>query len=132
MQFKLTHVRLLVSNFAECYRFFGRTLELPLINGEENGAYAEFGAGGSVVAIFDRAIMARVVGASGKPVDAAAQDRVALCVHVEDVDAAVAQLKAKGVPFVTEPMDRPDWLIRTAHLRAPDGTLVELNSPLKR
>lgn len=132
MQFRLTHVRLLVTDFAECYRFFGQTLELPLINGEASGPYAEFGAGESVLAVFDRGAMARVVGASSQPAEAIAQDRVALCIRVDDVDAAVTQLKSKGVKFVTEATDRPDWLIRTAHLRAPDGTLVELNSPLKR
>jgi lactoylglutathione lyase len=132
LRLTLTHIRLLVSNFAECYRFYKNTLELPLINGEEHGVYAEFKAGGVVLALFDRASMAGVVGASAKPADNSAQDRTALCLNVDDVDATAAWLKSRGVTLTTEPVDRPDWLIRTAHFRAPDGALLELNSPLKR
>jgi catechol 2,3-dioxygenase-like lactoylglutathione lyase family enzyme len=28
-------------------------------------------------------------------------------------------------------MDRPEWGIRTAHFRDPDGNLIEINQPLK-
>jgi hypothetical protein len=41
-------------------------------------------------------------------------------------------LKARGAQFVADLTDRPDWGIRTAHLRDPDGNLIELNSPLPR
>lgn len=132
MKLTLTHVRLLVSDFAECYRFYKQTLELPLMNGAESDVYAEFRAGSVVLGLFDRALMAGVVGAAGGPAEASAQDRVALCFNVDDVDATASWLKSRGVPLTTEPADRPDWGIRTAHLRAPDGTLLELNSPLKR
>jgi len=51
--------------------------------------------------------------------------------EVPNVDRASQELKTKGVVFETEPMDRPEWGIRTAHFRDPDGNLIEINQPLK-
>src|SRR5579862_2883867 len=39
---------------------------------------------------------------------------------VEDVDVEYARLKAQGVEFIREPVDR-EWGLRTAHFRDPDG-----------
>ncbi|HLJ67270.1 MAG TPA: VOC family protein [Chloroflexota bacterium] len=44
---------------------------------------------------------------------------------VEDVDAVYADLVAKGVEFVREPVDRA-WGMRTAHFRDPDGNIWEI------
>jgi hypothetical protein len=49
---------------------------------------------------------------------------------VEDLDATVKKLRERGAQFVTEPKDQPNWGIRTAHLRDPDGNLIEINSPM--
>ena len=49
---------------------------------------------------------------------------------VENVDAICQQLQAKGIQLTVGPTDRPDWGIRTAHLRDPDGNLIEINQPL--
>lgn len=44
---------------------------------------------------------------------------------VTDLDAAAAELKAKGVTFVTEPMTaRPG--VRLAFIRGPENVLIEL------
>ena len=43
----------------------------------------------------------------------------------EALDAKVAQLKARGVVFETEPTDQP-WLWREASLRDPDGYEIRL------
>ena len=32
----------------------------------------------------------------------------------------------KGVEFAVGPTDRPDWYLRTAHFRDPEGNLIEL------
>jgi catechol 2,3-dioxygenase-like lactoylglutathione lyase family enzyme len=39
-------------------------------------------------------------------------------------------LRADGVD-VGEPFDRRDWVIRGAHLRDPDGNLIELSNYLE-
>ena len=60
------------------------------------------------------------------------QDTVVVILQVANVDNAYKELKEKGVEFITTPEDRKEWVIRTAHLRDPDGNLIELNEPLKK
>jgi lactoylglutathione lyase len=55
---------------------------------------------------------------------------VALIMAVEDVDVIYQQLQARGVAFITEPIDHTNWGLRTAHFRDPDGNLIEINSSL--
>jgi predicted enzyme related to lactoylglutathione lyase len=57
---------------------------------------------------------------------------VALIVGVDDLDAAVAQIQERGGDVFSGPADRPDWGIRVAFLRDPDGTLIEVNAPMPR
>ncbi|MBI4495264.1 MAG: VOC family protein [Chloroflexi bacterium] len=129
---RLTHVRLLVSDFDACFRFYRDVLSFEVAWSEEGVAYADFKAGdGSLVALFQRQLMAQAVGVADLPLDAPCQDRVALIFAVDDLDATVDQLRGRGVSFATEPQDRPDWAIRTAHFRDPDGNLLELYSPLR-
>ncbi len=123
---RLTHVRLLVTNYRACFRFYRDVMGFDVAWGDEDGRYADFQAGDAMVALYDRRLMAEAVGTAGRPADADVQDRAALIFAVEDVDAAWEQLKTRGVDFVTEPQDRPDWGIRTAHFRDPDGNLIEI------
>lgn len=45
--------------------------------------------------------------------------------HVDDVDAAVEELRGKGVEILLEPMDvRPD--VRIAFIKGPDDVRIEL------
>jgi lactoylglutathione lyase len=127
---RLTHVRLLVRDFAACFRFYRDVLGFEVLWGEEDGRYADFRTGDAIVALFVRPLMAEAVGAAGRPVEADAQDRVLLNLVVDDVDATCQELKGRGVEFVTEPQDRPDWGIRTAHFRDPDGNLLEIHRDL--
>ena len=52
-------------------------------------------------------------------------DGAVVVLSVESVDDVVARLRAQGTE-VGDPFDRPDWGIRVAHVRDPDGNLVEL------
>ena len=128
---RLYSVRLLVDRFDACFRFYRDVIGLEPVWGEEGGRYADFKAGdGTFIALFRRELMADAVGTRDLPNDAPAQDRAALTLQVEDLDAAVPALRDKGAVFVTEPKDYPAWTIRAAHLRDPDGTLIELFAPL--
>lgn len=55
---------------------------------------------------------------------------VMLVCRVADVDAGAGLCQAHGATVVTPPADRPEWgaNLRTAHLRDPQGTLIELQS----
>jgi catechol 2,3-dioxygenase-like lactoylglutathione lyase family enzyme len=130
---KFDHPRLLVANFPECFRFYRDLMELKVTWGDENDSYGSFTdreGKESVLALFNRQAMAEVVGTNDLPLDASAQDRVALIFTVDDVDSTVEQLKSQSVSIVLEPRDYPDWGIRSAYLRDPDGHLIEISGEL--
>jgi|ERR1700674_908809 len=60
-----------------------------------------------------------------------AGSRFQLTIFVNDVDAACAELKARGVELQNGPMDRP-WGIRTVSFTDPGGHLWEFAQPLPR
>ena len=117
---RLTHVRLLVDDYGESFRFWRDVAGLGPTFGNESSGYSDFAAGGVDVAIFDRNEQAEVVGA-------ARESATLLVFRVADVDAAVAELRARGAAVLGEPLDRPDWGIRVADLRDPAGNLLEVN-----
>lgn len=124
--------RLLVTRFADCLRFYRDQLgfQPTKVVGDH---YANFDvAGEAAFVLMDRGFMARTIGTEALPAQATAQDRTMLVLRVDDVDATLARLRA-GDPELTvlvEPTDRPEWgpTLRSAHLRDPDGNLVELQS----
>jgi len=131
MNIQSTHPRLLVSDFRACFLFYRDVLELPVTWGEENGDYASYRVGDAELALFQRQLMAAAVGTAAKPAQAECQDRVTLIFHVDNVDEVYWRLKDKGVTFINPPMDRPDWGIRAAHFRDPDGNLLEIYTDLQ-
>ena len=130
MEFKLTQVRLLVTEYEACFFFYRDTLGFSVGYGSENEDYASFKTRDAVVAINKRPMMAEVVGTMDLPAEAESQDRVLLHFQVDSVDQTVEQLRAKGVVIVQEATDRPTWGSRTAHFRDPDGTLIEISQGL--
>ncbi|MFC0602721.1 VOC family protein [Streptomyces palmae] len=128
--------RLLVTRFTECFHFYAAVLPpltgARLAKGAPSGPYANWDLESqAVLSLFDRAAMAEAVGTAALPArSAAAQDALALVLRVADVDGALATCLAHGGAPVTEAADRPDWGpgLRTAHLRDPDGNLIELQS----
>ena len=60
-----------------------------------------------------------------------AGSRFQLTIPVDDVDAACAELKARGVELLNGPMDRA-WGIRTACFTDPGGHIWEFAQPLPR
>lgn len=132
---RVDHVRLLVVNFTECFRFYRDIIGLSVKWGNEDDSYASFSAPGEEVpniALFRRQFMADALGTGELPSDAAMQDRSMLIIGVGDVDETVERFQALGVQFVLGPRDFPDWGMRSAYLRDPDGNLIELTSELPR
>ncbi len=126
---RLNNTRLLVtdSNFEACVHFYRNIMGFELPPDDHCYPYVSFKVGGeTMVAMFDRKLMAQAIGTDHLPVAEVDQDRVALIFEVDSVDEAFKELSAKGVEFVTEPQNRDAWMIRTAHLRDPDGNLIEL------
>jgi catechol 2,3-dioxygenase-like lactoylglutathione lyase family enzyme len=57
-------------------------------------------------------------------------DHVHLYIHVDDVDAMAARLRARGVPVLAGPIDRP-WQTREVVLRDDQGHTLYLSQPGK-
>lgn len=130
---QLDNVRLLVTRFDDCFRFYRDVLGLKVTWGELGRSYASFEAGqGKTLSIFDRKEMAKAIGTSDLPLTAETQDRFVLVFTVDDLEKTVARLRSCGVSLLTDIQDRPEWGIRTAHLRDPDGNLLELIVNLPR
>lgn len=130
---QLTYVRLLVTRFDECLRFYRDVMGFPVTWGEEGGRYADLDAGdGITLALFARDAMAEAVGASGLPAEARSQDRVALVFGADDLDSLTQRLQGWEVTLVNQPQNRPEWGIRVVHFRDPDANLIEVNSELPR
>jgi lactoylglutathione lyase len=53
---------------------------------------------------------------------------ISLWVYAADCDAAVARLRAGGVPILEEPADQP-WGERIARVHDPDGNVVIVGAP---
>ncbi|MFI5792490.1 VOC family protein [Streptomyces sp. NPDC051677] len=121
---ELAQVRLLVTDFAACYRFYAEILGLKPQSGAANGPYEKFSpaTGSAGIALQDRAMMAEVLGELG---DATAGHRSLVVLRVDDLDVYCAQLTARGATLLHGPAPMTDRM-RVAHLKDPEGNLVEL------
>ncbi|MBP2702534.1 glyoxalase/bleomycin resistance/extradiol dioxygenase family protein [Microbispora sp. RL4-1S] len=130
------HPRLLVDDFAAAFRFYDAVLpELAgakRAGGAAAGPYASWEvADQGILALFDRGVMAASTGMALLPSgNAAAPDAVMFVCRVGDVEQGMRLCLRHGATPVAPPTDRPGWgpNLRTAHLRDPAGTLIELQS----
>jgi lactoylglutathione lyase len=60
------------------------------------------------------------IGAHGQAIHPGTGRQFELCVYTDDVDKAVAELRAHGVRVLVEPADQP-WGERMAYVADPDG-----------
>ncbi|GGQ47457.1 VOC family protein [Streptomyces asoensis] len=121
---EFAQVRLLVTDFTACYRFYADVLGLEPQSGAERGPYEKFSptTGSTGIAIQDRAMMAEVLGELRGPADG---HRSLVALRVDDLDAVCARITARGATLVHGPAPMTDRM-RVAHLKDPEGNLVEL------
>jgi predicted enzyme related to lactoylglutathione lyase len=127
--------RLLVEDFDTAARFWTEALRdllgIEPVKVVPAVGYANWDLDGeAVLVLYARKAIAQVIGTGDLPSAAPAQDAAMLVLRVDDVDDAARRLSGHGASVLAEPQDRPEWGpgLRTAHLRTPDGTLVELQS----
>ena len=114
---RFSNVRLLVKDFAKCFKFYTEQLGLEPSWGDENSGYANFKVADGIegFTLF---------------VSVAMREKLMVSFSVDNLAETFADLKAKGVTFITEPTDMPDWGMRTLYLRDPEENLIELFTPL--
>jgi lactoylglutathione lyase len=121
---ELAQIRLLVSDFAECYLFYAEVLGLKPQSGAVDGPYEKFSpaTGSAGIALQDRSMMAGVLGELS---DEATGHRSLVVLRVDDLDAYCEQITSRGATLLHGPAPMTDRM-RVAHLKDPEGNLVEL------
>jgi catechol 2,3-dioxygenase-like lactoylglutathione lyase family enzyme len=129
---KFSNVRLLVSDYKKCFRFYTEKLGLEPAWGDENGCYASFKVAEGIegFAIFVSDFMAPAVGNAEKTQPSGCREKSMISFEVENVDDAWQTFQTKGIQFINQPTDMPDWGMRVVHLRDPEENLIEFFTPL--
>jgi len=127
--------RLLVRDFPAAVDFYRPALAelygIEPVKVIPEAQYANWDLDGQAgLVLFGRAMIAGTIGTTELPAEAPAQDAMMLVLKVDEVDPAVETLEKLGATVLNPPQDRPQWgpNLRNAHLRAPDGTLLEVQS----
>ncbi|MFZ5828252.1 MAG: VOC family protein [Bacillota bacterium] len=125
MTMRFGDIRLLTGDYAGTFRFYRDIMQLALDWGHEQSGYAQFRLGSTVLALLERHTMAETL-----PVVAPTGDHCVLSFVVDDVDGSYQELCRRGARPAGEPQDRADWGYRVAHVRDPEGNLIELYASL--
>lgn len=126
-----SQLRILTDDFPASFRFYRDVLGLsPQEARQETGPYGCFklGDGGTDIALFERRLMAATLAAADDPGYAAGGFGAVVVIRVDEVDAAYAAAVAAGAHGLAAPVDQAAWGMRVAHLRAPEGTVIEFCS----
>lgn len=130
---KFNNVRLLVKDYRKCFDFYTQQLGLEAAWDVED-CYGSFKVADGIegLAIFTSDYMAPAVGNADKTQPTGYREKSMVSFEVENVDETYQALSAKGVKFINQPMDMPDWGMRVVHLYDPEENLIELFAPLKQ
>jgi len=119
--YTIIYVRDVAASLGFYERAFG--LERRLLH--ESGQYGELETGSTALAFAAHELAAESVRDLAK-VDPSGFE---ICLVDEDVESAYKRAVDAGADAVSEPEEKP-WGQRTAYVRDPDGTLVEIASPM--
>ena len=119
-------VVLFVSDLERSKEFYRDLLGLAVAQEDDDSTYFQLdGASLLLLSIPGAQDLLSSTALAGHSAGASSQ----LAVFVDDVNAIHADLAAKGVEFIREPIDRP-WGMRTAHFKDPDGHVWEISQTL--
>lgn len=110
------HISLHTPNFEALKAFYTESLGFPVVNAWPSANIIFIDLGSTLLELAGR----EQATAQTNPTGGFAH----IALHVENVDEAVAELVAKGIPIHTQPKDFQD--IRLAFIQDPDGNMVEL------
>ena len=124
MNLNFKGTRLLVDEFKSCVEFYHKTLGFELLYQDKNGEEADLKMGNTTLNLIKRETMSNIIGAAEDLDDGNLTDNVALIFTTSDLDETSKQLEEKNVKFITKPIYRPQWGIKTIYLRDPDKNLI--------
>ena len=118
----ISAITLFVEDLATSKAFYQSAFGLPVVYEDPNSAVFQFGE--SVINLLDINEAPGLI----DPAQVASRDaghRFQFTLAVDDVDATVSELRARGVEILNGPIDRP-WGIRTASFEDPAGNIWEI------
>jgi len=121
-------ITLFVEDLEQSKGFYDEVFGLPVFFEDENSAVFKFE---NTLINLLKIPAARSLIAPGVVGSPTAGSRFQLTIPVDDVDAACAELKARGIELLNGPMDRP-WGVRTAAFIDPGGHIWEYAQQLPR
>ena len=124
MNLNFKGTRLLVCRYDACLKFYQETLGFKLLYQDPNGEEADLKMGDTTLNLIKRQSMSNIIGSSQKMAGDSPVDDVALIFTTQDLDETCQQLKQRNVEFITKPIYRPQWGIKTVYLRDPDQNLI--------
>ena len=116
-------ITLFVDDLAAIKTFYANVLELSFVFEDEHSVV--FKIGETMLNFLIRSQAPELVEPASVAEPNAASQFV-FTISVDDVDAMVARLEAKGIKLLNGPMDRP-WGIRTASFQDPAGYVWEIS-----
>jgi len=120
---ELVQVRLLANDFALLFRFYRDVLGLKPQVDDERGPYNKLSlpSGNAAIALQSRQHLKETL-PSLSDGDA---DKALIALKVDDLDATVTALRARGAALLADPVVQ--WgRLKVAHLRDPEQNLIEL------
>lgn len=127
MQFAYTIVY--VADVAASLAFFERAFGLQRRFLHESGAYGELETGGTTLSFARHDIASDNLGHDYRRASDGAPLGMEIGLATQDVPAAYARALQSGAQGLTPPVTKP-WGQVVAYVRCPDGTLVELCTPI--
>jgi predicted enzyme related to lactoylglutathione lyase len=118
MEYKLSAVRVFVSDWERAIRFYTETLEMPVAYRSDEIGWAQMATGEGQLAL-------ERVDPSDHESGALVGRFVGVSLHVPDILATYKTLVGRGVDFIAPPEKQP-WGGVLVHLRDPDGNVVTL------
>jgi lactoylglutathione lyase len=127
---KFGYTIIYVADVAAATKFYGEAFGIATRFAHEGGDYAELETGETTLA-FAAHSLAESNFAEGitKLTDLAKPAGIEIAFVTDDVTSAVTKAIAAGASLVSSPATKP-WGQTVAFVRAPDGTLVELCTPV--
>jgi len=123
---EIAAISLFVEDLPASKQFYADVFDVPMVYEDDNSAVFKFGA--VMINLLVTTAAHDLIG----PAQVAARDagsRLQLSIFVDDVDAACADLAARGVELINGPIDR-EWGMRTACFADPGGHIWEVAQDL--
>ena len=126
MKFQYVYTRLYVEDCRACYKFYHDVLGLEATFISDIDTYVELTDGKVKLTLLNQNKLIEYLGNKAQFRFESKSDRLSLSFEVNDVEQACKHLQEQGIEMVSPPMNIPDWGVKLALVRDPEGNLIEL------